>query len=218
MYYSIESTGAWYEANKKISIFIKDDSNRCCLHLPEIYFQTIDENGKKICYIYAIQTSKYEKYWNKDNMIEDSLIHIKRQLRNKYVNYKFVLALEIFIKILRENDFYDIKVPLLQLLNYDYHINMSESYKNKIALLNAAISEGRGTYDDHYKYVKEKYDKIADKEDIISKNKTERLIGAFMVLEEKFGDINILNDPFIEDESLLIKVLNLPKSKKIKKN
>ena len=65
--------------------------------------------------------------------------------------------------------------------------------------------------------IKEKYDKVADKQDVISKNKTERLIGTFMTLEEKFGGINILSEPFIQDENLIVKVLNSSPKKSLKR-
>lgn len=185
--------------------------------LPEVYFQIIDTGSKKTCYIYAIQSSKDERM-NENEKIEESLIDIKRQLRNKYVNYKFVLALKFFIEILRENDIYDIKVPLLQLFNYDYHVSMSEEYKRLMSCYEKDVSEGRLTYDsDIYKYTKKEFDKVADKQDIISKNKTERLIGTFIVLEEKFGGINILSEPFIEDENLIVKVLESPIKKSLKR-
>lgn len=207
--YQINATEVWYETNKKISIFIENDTDRSLL-LPEVYFQIIDTGSKKTCYIYAIQSSKDERM-NENEKIEESLIDIKRQLRNKYVNYKFVLALKFFIEILRENDIYDIKVPLLQLFNYDYHVSMSEEYKRLMSCYEKDVSEGRLTYDsDIYKYTKKEFDKVADKQDIISKNKTERLIGTFIVLEEKFGGINILSEPFIEDENLIVKVLESP--------
>jgi len=214
--YKVKAAGTWYETNKKISIFIENDTERSLL-LPEVYFQIIDNGSKKTCYIYAIQTSKDERL-NENKIIEESLIDIKRQLRNKYVNYKFVLALKFFIEILRKNDIYDIKVPLLQLFSYDYHISMSEEYKRRMNYLENEVREGRLTYDSsNYEYIKKIFDKVADKQDIISKNKTERLIGTFMVLEEKFDIINILSEPFIEDENLIVKVLESPINKSFKK-
>ena len=101
------------------------------------------------------------------------------------------------------NGIYDIKVPLLQLLNYDYHISMSEDYKHNLETLNKKIEEGKITeYDQVYIQVKDVYDKVADKEDIISKNKTERLVHTFYVLNEIYNNIKILSDPFIEDDKL----------------
>ena len=88
------------------------------LLLPDIYFEIIEEDGRNVCYISAIQDRKHIVKWFDEKSAEEDLSPIKRQLRNKYVNYRFVLALEIFIQVLRENGIYDIKVPLLQLFNY----------------------------------------------------------------------------------------------------
>ena len=176
-----------------MSIFIQDDVEndsfiKIRFPLPQIYFEIINENGKKICYIYAIQATKYT-IWPSDRKIADSLIDIKKQIR---YNYEYILALEFFIKILRENGIYDIKVPLLQLFDYDYHISRSNVYKQKMAILEKAISEGRLTSDDSgYEQTKEVYDKVVDKQDIISKNKTERLIDFFRIVESRFQDIEI---------------------------
>lgn len=52
---------------------------------------------------------------------------------------------------------------------------------------------------------------------IVSKNKTERLIETFMLVEERFRDIEILSEPFIQDENLIVKVLDMPKDKSLKK-
>lgn len=215
--YIIRGAGAWYETNKKISIFIENNEFEHVL-LPEIYFETIRNGDKNICYVYSIQTSKHNK-WNKNIKIEDSLVDIKKELRNKYVNYKFVLALKFFIEILKENGISDIRVPLLQIFNYDYHISMSEEYKLRMTYLENEVREGRLTYDSYnYVYNKELFDKVVDKQDVISKNKTEKLIGTFIVLEEKFSDINILSEPFIQDENLIVKILQPSKTKSLKKS
>ena len=217
--YRFDSAGAFCESNRKVSIFIQDDVEndsfiKIRFPLPQIYFEIINEDGKKICYIYAIQATKYT-IWPSDRKIADSLIDIKKQIR---YNYEYILALEFFIKILRENGIYNIKVPLLQLFDYDYHISRSNVYKQKMAILEKAISEGRLTSDDSgYEQTKEVYDKVVDKQDIISKNKTERLIDFFRIVESRFQDIEILSEPFIQDENLIVKILDSPKGKKLKR-
>lgn len=219
VFYNIDSASAWCESNKKISIIIKKDIENNSFFetgfsLPQIYFEIINENGKKTCYIYAIQATKYKNY-PKDRKIADSLIDIKKQIR---YNYEYILALEFFIQILIKNGIYDIKVPLLQLFNYDYHVSMSNIYKHRMALLEKSVSEGRLTCDDaNYEQTKEVYDKVADKQDIISKNKTERLINFFRIVEKKFQDIEILSEPFIQDENLIVKILDSPKEKSLKR-
>ena len=208
--YNIITTSPWYETNRKIEFFIeRNEENK--LYLPDVYFSVIDEDNKKVCYLYAIQNPKGNIY--NDEIVENSLTNIKRVYRNKYVNYKFLLSLKYFIKLMEENGIYDIKVPLLQLFNYDYHISMSEEYKRNLDSLNKKIEEGKiSEYAQVYIQVKAVYDKVADKEDIISKNKTERLVHTFYVLNEIYNNIDILNDPFIEDENLIVKIKKITRN------
>ena len=57
-----------------------------------------------------------------------------------------------------------------------------------------------------YEHLKKQYKRFYDKEDLVSFNKTERLVYTFMELEEKFKNIEILNEPFRSGEYLLIKI------------
>jgi len=202
--YTVAVTSPWYETNRKVELFIeRDEYNK--LYLPDVYFDVIDEDNKKVCYLYAIQNPKGNIY--NDDIVENSLINIKKAYRNKYVNYKFLLSLKFFIELMESNGIYDIKVPLLQLFNYDYHISMSDDYKRNLDSLNKKIEDGKITeYAQVYIQVKAVYDKVADKEDIISKNKTERLVQTFYVLNDLYNNIDILSEPFIEDENLIVKI------------
>lgn len=217
--YNICDSGVWCETNRKVSITMKNKyfKNRV-LFLPDIYFETIVEDGRNVCYIYAIQNHKHvSKCFDKKSAKEDLLV-VKKQLKNKSINYKFILTLEFFIQILKENGIYDIKVPLLQLFNYDYHISMSEEFKKRMVYFEEKVRKGKIPPDDTiYEQIKEVYDNVVDKEDIISKNKTEKLVETFMLVEEKFQDIEILSEPFIEDENLLVKVLDISKDKSLKR-
>ncbi len=215
VYYEVHGAGSLYETDKAIEIFLENESDGKLI-LPKIYFEVLGNENKKTCHIYAIQTSKKA---SSNEKIENSLIDIKRKLRNKYVNYKFILALKFFIEILRKNNIYDIKVPLLQIFNYDFHVSWGENLKEDMSYWEDKIKEGTYNSDNDgwVVQIKEKYDKVADKQDVISKNKTERLIGTFMTLEEKFGGINILSEPFIQDENLIVKVLNSSPKKSLKR-
>lgn len=193
--YEINSNNPWFETNRKMTIYL-DNDNHNYIVLPELHFSVIEDNDKKICYLYGIQNPKN---LINDSDMNDDLKDIKKKLRNKYVNYKFILSLHIFIDIMKENGIYDIKVPLLQLFNYDYHISMSNSYKRRMSLANIDSCM--------YECLKCESEKVVDKEDIISKNKTERLIETFMMIEDIYSDVEILNEPFIEDENLNIKIL-----------
>lgn len=217
--FQISDNSIWYETSREVLLTIKNKyfKNRF-LFLPDIHFETIEEDGRMVCYIYAIQDRKHVLKWFDEKSAEKDLSPIKKQLRNKYVNYRFVLALEIFIQILRENGIYDIKVPLLQIFNYDYHVCMSEDCKERMTLLENEVREGKLSVEDaNYEQTKELYSHVADKEDIISKNKTERLIQTFMLVEERFQDIQILSEPFIQDENLIVKVLDIHKDKSLRR-
>lgn len=198
--------------------------NQYCLGLPDVHFQVLSEGDKKTCYIYAIQDDSMARecewyFSDRKKAEENSLLlkNVKKELRNKYVNYRFILALKFFVEMLRENNIYDIKVPLLQIFNYDYHVEDSKYYKQIMERIEE--DETIDKSGDTYEWQKKLYDRYVDKEDLISKNKTERLVGTFMVLEEKFRDIEILSEPFIQDENLIVKILQPKKSQQlIKKN
>ena len=172
---------------------------------------------KKTCYIYAIQDNSIAR--DRKSFFEDIksaevsnqlLMDTKKELRNKYVNYRFILALKFFVEILRENNICDVKVPLLQIFNYDSHVEDSKYYKQIMKNIEEDETFDKESY--NYEWNKKLYDRYVDKEDLISKNKTERLVGTFMTLEEKFGDIEILSEPFIQDENLIVKVLEPKKN------
>lgn len=221
IYYTCLWNHTCYETNKNMSLTLCINGS-CFLKLPQIHFQVLDEGSKKICYIYAIQNEKdiyiskdVAEEFNKKESSTETLRATKKELRNKYVNYRFILALKFFVELLRQNGIYDIRVPLLQMFNYDFHISCSNFYKPYIERFEKRIQQGEITPDyEIYVDTKKFYDSYAGKEDLISKNKTERLIGTFMTLEEKFGDIAILSEPFIQGENLLVKVLKPSNNKR----
>ena len=56
-----------------------------------------------------------------------------------------------------------------------------------------------------YIHDKNMYYRFVDKQDIISKNKTERLLNTFIIMNEKYDNIEFMNEPFIEGDYLIIK-------------
>ena len=108
-----------------------------------------------------------------------------------------------------------IKVPCLQVLSYRYHQLLAEETKNNferrwtdttfdmMRLMNT--SEKRRLLEEYF-HDKTWYEHLVNKEDFISQNKTENLYNIFYRLEEQFGTITILNDPFIQDEYLNIQI------------
>ena len=201
----------WYETNYHLRFSLVDTEKQ--FTFPMIHYGLSEENGKKVCYIYAIQDDK-SLIRNAD--IESDLQSIKKSLRNKYVKYTFLLSLKYFIELLKEYNIEMIKVPLMQVMNYAYHENLSLVTENIFPMKYSESKQkvyekflSKGMIDEElleYQNDKEWFNKFHDKQDIISKNKTERLIETFMVLNEKCDLIEILNDPFIEDENLNIKI------------
>ena len=57
-----------------------------------------------------------------------------------------------------------------------------------------------------YFHDKKMYERFHDKSDMISQNKTERFINTILLMQEHFDNIEILNEPMIQGDSLLIKI------------
>lgn len=197
----------WFETNQKIQITILNQNDE--ISLPIIHYAISKEDNKTICYLYAIQEEK-------DINLPDNFINEKRSFRNKYVKYSFLLTMKYFLLFLKKKGITYIKIPLLQVLDYDYHCNLSdivyerfkEKYsKEKIEELEIKLSNNL-LDDEIMEYLKYQkwYNHVFEKADTISKNKTERLVYLFSILEEKENLINILTEPFIEDEYLNIKI------------
>lgn len=187
---------------------------------PVVHYAIDYENGMPVCYIYGIQ-ALYVSEARKDEKIKEYLKQFKKPLRNGSVSSEFILALKLFTDIIQTYGVTDIRVPLLQVFNYPYHEFLSTSCNSvfdtytenqkkdydkiidetlKPESLNAFILE--------YLFTKESYNRFYNKQDIISKNKTERLIDTFILMQEKYGNIEIINEPFIEGDTLLIKIKN----------
>ena len=178
-------------------------------YLPTIHCGFIKEDDIPTCYVYGIQQlGKHDQ----DPVIKNITQEERKRLRNKYVSPDFIIALKILVDILREKGITTIKVPLLQVYNYEYHQNVGNLYYEKLKSysperihdlewMNASF-EAVEEYDN----IKRQVARFHEKEDIISANKTERLIYAFYLLAEKYDDIEIITEPFIESDHLICKI------------
>ena len=178
----------WFESNNNITFYFryKDDKNKHYSYtLPSVHYGLTYEDDKAVCYIYGIQ----QLSCCNDDIVKEKIQPLRKEQRNKYVSPDFIIALKFFINLLNENGFYTIKVPLLEVYNYAYHKHFSRN-----------IKKSPRTYPYHF------IDKFVNKEEIISKNKTERLVETFMVLSEKYDNIEFLSDPFIESDCLVINI------------
>ena len=232
--YENKSNEDWFETNNHIDFSLRrkveikeDKSNFLSLFkdndkyydFPSIHYAFNIENDNPVCYIYGIQNIDNNR---KDEIIKENIQDIKKQLRNKFVSSDFILSLKIFIDFLNDNNIKNIKVPLLQVFNYAYHKHLSDSLddayqaytlEEKLDLEQSYKSGDRSDKVLDYIHDKKMYNKFTNKQDMISKNKTERLINTFLIMQEKYNNIEFINDPFIEGDYLMIKISELEKHK-----
>ncbi len=123
----------------------------------------------------------------------------------------------LFINLLKEHNITKIKVPILQVLSYRYHELLSEREKenfpkkwNSDALEDLKyLSESRKKYRlKEYKHSLKWYNHIVDKQDVISKLKTENLINLFYRMTNHIPDLKIRNDIDIQGDYLDISIGN----------
>lgn len=211
IYYLDESNDNFFETNNHIRFMIKKDNKR--YDLPVIHYGITSMNSEIVCDIYGIQNLGNEV---KDEELKDYLKEEKKFLRNKKVSAEFIISLKMFIDLINDYGIEKVRIPLLQVFNYPYHeslsLNVKENFElyseDEVYLFEKMIEKGLFTdavFD--YEHNKKVYGKFVGKEDLISKNKTERLIDTLMVMEEKYGNIEFLTEPFIESDHLLIKTL-----------
>lgn len=182
----------FYEAYNKMNLKIYDKENGESLYeLPSIHYGIIDENYSKVCYIYAIQNM------STINQAEDIKTAIKKHIKRSGITPSFILAMKTFIDILFSKDIKEIRVPLLEVLNYDYHVKISEDYKKmfEIEWPNEKIEEIYNGDDEfeirHYSIDRRIHDNYVGKADNISKSKSETLAYIFSKVQEQFDDIDI---------------------------
>lgn len=191
----------WDESTKCMSFRILTEYN---LHtLPNIYYDTINDT----CYIYAIQNDR-----NPNKIAElDKLIY-KKYRGNSQPNK--VYALKLFINLLKEKGIKTIKVPTLQVLNYGYHeiLSKNESERFKKLWPKYLINNLTNWEEIEYKNDLKWYNHIVDKEDTISKIKTEDLIYLIYRIVNEDDTLLITNDIDISD-TLEIKIKTLKQDK-----
>ena len=211
LFASKEENSSWCETNDKMSFYLKGENDE--FHtLPSVYFATTEENGQTICYIYAIQN---ERRRHTSKKAQRKLYKLNSGIENPDVNPGSVLVLKTFIDLLHQKGITDIRVPSLQVLSYSYHELLSEKTKKDFAknysperleYINNLLEYERERALEEYEWQKVWYSHIVDKQDFISEAKTEGLFKIFYRVSEQFGNIAILNTPFLEDENLNIKI------------
>ncbi len=198
----------FFETNRHLAIRLNVSSLYSWYSLPVIHYGFAMED-EPTCYIYGLQS--LDKY-HCDQRVGEYIKPYKRKLRNKYVSADFILALKIAIDFLRKKGFTRIKVPLSQVYNYAYHQNLGALTKKRMDAYSPEMVERIENMEvseyiiEKYERDKEQYNRFFHKEDLISENKTERLLQIFSCVALFYGDIEQISDPFIEDDILIYRV------------
>ena len=213
--YSIRNNEDWFETNKSISFGIYKDGEDIFdtkrYYFPAIHYGLSKENNVPTCFIYGIQT--LNTYFSKDKTIKEKLQPIRKKLRNKNVSSDFIIGLSSFLDFLYDNGIKDIEIPTLQVFNYMYHEHLSDNIKNNYNSysdeekqeLEKSFEEGkRDDKELDYIHTKGMVSRFVDKEDIISHNKTERLIETVYELINLNPSIELVSEPFINGENMVL--------------
>ena len=202
----------WDESNRSMSFKIYDEFSYHSL--PHILYDIIDDT----CYIYAVQNDYYRERISK---IERLLYKLNKGVENPNVHPSQVYSMKLFINMLKQNGITNIKVPTLQVLSYRYHELLSKNEKEKFPKKwdKLILEELRYLSGHRLEYKKKEYENdikwyshVVDKEDTISKLKTENLINLIYRVVEEDDSLNLINDIDIDD-TLNIKINNKVKKK-----
>lgn len=202
IYYMVSTQETYYETSRVIRFYAKNGKE--INDLSNILYDIREENGEKVCYIYAIQKPKISKNSKK---IERNLYKINA-LSNDHkssVHPNISVALLLFVEMLKSHEIDHIKVPLYQTLSYDYHKLLSKSVRDSFSnkWTKEKLEEMEKYKDSEYSFLKKEYislkrrydedkewyERVVDKEDFISMAKTNGLANVFLFL----NDIGILN-------------------------
>lgn len=198
----------WDETPRSMNFYIKKDKS---IHdLPKVHFGIVGDT----CYVYGIQNKKRRMI---DKKIERTLYKLNKDKECLDIHPSAVYSMILFINLLLENNIKHIKVPLLQVLSYDYHIYLSEKEKmyfpikwNKDKLERMSYLTGlkREYQESEYQRDLEWYNNIVDKEDVISKMKIDNLYNLFIRMQEHFPNLSINNEAGIEGDYIDITFKN----------
>ena len=159
------------------------------------------------CYIYGIQKVPFE-----EKIPEVNKLIYKLYRGNSQPNK--VLAMKLFINMLKESGITTIKIPIIQVLSYHYHEVLSE--KQKIDFSKKWTKERIDRIENlsglEHKFELSEYEadlnwckNIIDKEDTISKIKTEDFLSLIYRIIDEDEDLILESDMFTSSE-LIIKI------------
>ena len=158
------------------------------LELPRVYYDIREENGELVCYIPAVQMVSEP---HKVKSVERKLYKLNKGLEDTLVHPNFMMAIKLFYSFLYKRGINHIKVPLMQVLDYDYHIALAKTteirMKDKwsedvLSYIEKAKNIDLEAYEQlmkEFESDKKKLEHLLGREDFISKAKTEGLINLF---------------------------------------
>lgn len=208
----------WDENSREMIITIYDkkyynntevwDRPHCTL--PVIRYGIYEKEGKKICSIGSIQNRRkslvdknsYDKQ-DINKKVERKKYKVNSEVPEEYIEEvepKSILALSLFIDILNKEGITDIEIPCIYVLDYEYHEKMS---KKLLETFNKEWTESRKAsspllYKEEANYLKQNY----NKQDLISKIKTERMIKKFERILYHYSNGTIKSYPGDSDSFL----------------
>lgn len=184
------------ETYKKIQ-FTFSDGNKKVHQLPIVDYGICEEDGKKVCYIYAIQNSRYLR----DKKVERKLYKLNKGIENPEHHPNFVMAMKLFIDLVQKEGINEIRIPDGQVLSHRFHEIMGENAKRH-------YEERFGKYDVEEVLKKQEslphitqinqiinigyYQRLVDKADFIEEAKTTKLKALLNRMSIQFPDYEII--------------------------
>ena len=223
VFYKTEFINNLYESNKK-ALFRLNNIN-ASHDLSAVLYDIKSENDELVCYISAVQKQSNSI---RNKKIERSLYQINSLSpdHKSEVHPNMSVSMVLFLDILRKNNINHIKVPLYQVLSYDFHVLLSKYAKrdfeknwdnNMMSYLEFLKSI---KYMSEYENLMKKYnqekswvERLDGKEDNISHQKTDNLANLFLFLE-RIGECKINSLPL--DDTLYLDI-DISLNKEIKR-
>lgn len=189
----------WDETTRSMVFTIQNNNE--IYELPHVLYDIDDD---KICYIYGVQSSQNEK----NKHIERKLYQLNKGIDNPDVHPSKVCSLLLFINELKKKNIKNIIIPSMQVLSFDYHKLLSkEAKKNYEEVIRKKDENPNDIYlKNRYEYLKNWYNRVYKKQDIISYLKTEELIYLVYRITEHDSNIEIINELNYQGDSLNIKI------------
>lgn len=195
----VDVNPTWDETTRSMTFTIYGDHSE--YELPRILF---DIDNHQTCYIYGVQSTKRQK----DKTIERKLYAINKNIENPNVYPSKVYALLYFIQQLKKKGITKVKIPSMQVLSYRYHELLSKQAKQDLEQMQKRLAEHPKDKIVQWKYnqAKQWYDRVHNKQDVISYLKTEELMNLIYRILEHDTSIQILNDINIQGDYLDIRI------------